>query len=96
LLLVGDDERHLGRVRIAQPRVARERDDAVSERADERPGLDPVRVDERLDEPLVDATRAVEPEVEAAVGEAGEEGDERGAVRLRRRTQAQRAGIPAR
>ena len=53
LELVGDGERGLGRVRVAQPHVARERDDplaaVVAERADERAALGPVRLEERLD-----------------------------------------------
>ena len=48
LLVVGDGERHLGRARVAQPRVARDRDDALGlavagEPADERAALGPSR-----------------------------------------------------
>ena len=46
LELVGDGERDLGGARVAQPRVARERDDpAVLGRGERAPGL-PVRVEE--------------------------------------------------
>ena len=67
LQLVGDGERDLGADRIAQPDVARERDDAavVAERADQRPALVPVRVDEGLDELRRHAQRAVEALVDA-------------------------------
>ena len=54
LLVVGDRERDLRGRRVAEPRIARQRDDvltvAAGERPDERASLDPVRLEERLDE----------------------------------------------
>ena len=97
LLLVGHGERDLGRGRVAQARVARERDDALGlavagERADEGAALDQSGVEVRLDEAVVDRLQAVEAQVEAAVGEAREEVDE---ARPRRR-RAERAGAACR
>ena len=54
LELVGDGERDLRRRGIAEPNVVREGHDALvgslAERADERPALEPVRIEHRCDE----------------------------------------------
>ena len=71
LVLVGHSECDLCGGRVAKARVARERDDAlpavVGKRADERAALDPVRIEEGLDERRPHGRRAVEAEVEAAL-----------------------------
>ena len=77
LVLVGDGERDLCSGRVAEPRIACERDDAlgavVRQRPDERASLDPVRVEGGLDEGRPHGRRAVKAEVEAALREAAEE-----------------------
>ena len=98
LEVVGDGERDLGRVGLAQPRVAREGDDAllarVAERPEQRADVGPVRLDPRLDEPAPQLREAVEAQVAAPLGEAGEELEQRVGVRGVRRAQAQGAAVP--
>ena len=78
LLGVVDGERHLGRVALADSRVAPDRDDAlvtvaVREPAGERAALRPVRIEQRLDEPRLDPPVPVEAQVPALVGQTLEE-----------------------
>ena len=94
LLLVGDREGDLRHSRLAQARIAREGDDAVFERADEGAALDPVRVEERLDEPCVGPAHAVEAEVQASLGKVREERDEAVGVVAEWRPQPKRAAVP--
>ena len=84
LVVVADGERDLGGAPVAQARVVRERDDAALEAADERAGLLPVRVDERLDELRAERGKAVEAEVAALVGELLEERQQHRRCRPRR------------
>ena len=97
LLIVGDGERHLRRRRVAQPRVARERDDVLTVAACECPDegalRDPVGLEERLDERLPHGGRTVEPEVEAPLRERAEEPEERTGVLAPGRPQPQRAAV---
>ena len=81
LLVIGDGERDLRRRRVAQPRVARQRDDALTvaagECADEGALIYPVGVEERLDERRSHSRCTVEAKVEAPLREAAEEVEER-------------------
>ncbi len=78
---VGDGERDLGGVRIAQPRVAGERDDALGAgpglRADQRAARRPVGVEVGVDEPGVRSHGGEEAEAHALRGEPREERGER-------------------
>jgi hypothetical protein len=98
LVVVGDGEGDLGRLALAQPRVAGQRDDALtvvgSNRAEKRPTLGPFGVEIRRDQTRVDRWMAVEAPVEALVGEFGEEPDERVRVGLLGRAQPQSAAFP--
>ena len=97
LVLVGHSKRDLRSGRVAEPRIACERDDAlgavVRQRPDERASLDPVRVEVGLDEGRPHGRRAVEAEVEAALGEAAEELGQGLGVGGLRRPEPQRAAV---
>ena len=94
LVVVGDGERDLGGVAVAQPDVARERDDAiVRDRGDECTSFRPVGVERGFHQPRVDARMTVEAQVEALVRELGEEPDERRGVGAGRLAEAQRAAV---
>jgi len=93
LEFVGHREGNLGNARIAQADIARKRDDEVVLRADERPALDPIGIEHRLDQACVYARMAVEAEVEAPVGEAAEEVEQRVRIRHSRRTQPHRRAV---
>ena len=78
LMGVGDGECHLGRCWIAQPHVARKRDDrlgtaVVGKRADQVAVVRPVRVEKGIDERRADRRGAVEAAIEAVLGQRGEE-----------------------
>ncbi|HEX9351821.1 MAG TPA: hypothetical protein VF877_11165 [Gaiellaceae bacterium] len=66
----------------------------IRERPDQRAALDPVRVDERLDELALHGRRSVESKVEAPFGESGEKGSQRLRVVSHRRTKAQCPAVP--
>ena len=93
LLVVGDGERDLGDIGVTEARVACESDDPVLERPDERAPLDPVGIDERLDEGRANGGRAVESQVEAPLRERVEEADERIDVGRVRRAEPQRSAV---
>ena len=88
LEVVGDGERGLGGVRVAQPDVVADGDDAlpavVPHHPDQRALVGPVRLDERAHEPVAGEGEPVEAEEAAADGEVGEEVDERGDIVLGR------------
>ena len=77
LELVADGERDLGGARVAQPHPVRDRDDTAVERPDQRAALLPVRLEHRLDELRPERGKAVEAEIAAALGEVGEEREQR-------------------
>ena len=97
LVVVGDRERGLGRVRVAQANVVADRDDpllaGVPHHADQGALLGPVRLDERAHEPLACEGEAVEAEKAAPEREVGEEVDERGDVAVGRGPQAERRAV---
>ena len=96
LLAVGDRERDLRPVRVAEPRVAREREDrAVVDTATCNQGaaLLPVRIEVRLDQGRIDRPQAVEAQVKTALGEAGEELDQLAGIGGSRRPQPKRAAV---
>ena len=97
LVVVGDGERGLGRVRVAQPDVVADRDDAllagVAHDADQRALLGPVGIDERAHEAVAREGEPVEAEEAAADGEVAEERDERADVVVDGRAQAQRGAV---
>ena len=98
LMLVCHGERDLCDGWIPETRIVGERDDplpaVVGQRPDEGAPLDPVRIEERLDEGRTDGRRAVEAEVEAALGEAAEELGQCLGVSSLRRTEPQGAAVP--
>ena len=94
LELVGDRKGDLGRAGSAEPHVTRQRDDLVVLRSDERAALDPVGLEHRLDETLVNGRMSVEAKVEAAVGERLEEIEERDCVTLQRRAKPHGRAVP--
>src|SRR5918999_1128128 len=98
LELVGDRERHLGASGIAQPEVVAERDDPLvalgSDRARERPALEPVRVERGLDQLRPDVNMAVEARVPALVRELREEREQPVRVVAPRRPQPHRRAVP--
>jgi len=94
--LVGvlDREGDLGRAAVAEADVARERDGAALEVADEGAALLPVGLEERLDELRPERREAVEAQVAAAIGEPLEEGEQLVGVGRQRRAQPQRRPVP--
>ena len=80
LVLVGDGERRLGELAVAQADVVGDGDDPlallVDQRAQEHPALLPVRLDERLDEPRAELREAVEAQIEAPLRQRAEEGQQ--------------------
>ena len=92
LEVVGDGERCLRRVRVAEADVVADRDDPFVARlahdADQRPLLGPVGLDEGACEPVAGEGETVKAEEAAADGELGEERHERRA----RRSSTERAG----
>ena len=93
LLVVGDGERDLGDLGVTETRVACESDDPVLERPDERAPLDPIGIDERLDEGRADGGDAVKSQIEAPLRERVEEADERVDVGGMRRAEPQRSAV---
>ena len=87
LELVGNRERRLGRLRIAEADVVPDADDAcvgaIAHDADQRAALGPVRLDEAPHEAVAGDGEAVEAEEAAADGEVGEERHHRRARPLR-------------
>ena len=98
LIVVGDRERRLGGVPVAQPDVVAERHDPLLVRlahdADERALLLPVGLDEGAREALAGGGEAVEAEEAAVDGEAGEELDDGRGVVADGRAQAHGASVP--
>ena len=97
LEVVGDGERGLGRVRVAEADVVADGDDPLVARlahdADQRALLGPVGRDEGAHEAVAGEGEAVEAEEAAPHGECGEERDERRDVVLDGRAQAQRGAV---
>ena len=97
LVRVGDGESRLGSGRIAQPLVVPDCDDdlppVLGERPEERAALDPVRLEELLDELRAEARKAVEAQVEAPLRECAEELHELLLVLSARRAEAQRRPV---
>ena len=97
LVRVRNRKGDLGRGGIPEPHVVRKSDDllyaVLSHGANERAAFGPVGVERRLDEAHVEAGVAVEAEIEAVVGEASEEVEERVRVGAQRRSQAKRASV---
>ncbi len=97
LMGVGDRERGFGCPWIAQPCVVGQGNDRLAlvriECADQGAFLDPVRVEEWLDERRARLRGAVEAEVEALVGETGEKLDEGVRVGSQRRSQPERSSV---
>ena len=95
--LVGDGERRLGRLRIAEADVVPDADDALVGRiahdADQGAALGPVGLDEAPDEPVACDGEAVEAEEAATDGEVGEERHHAAHVLLGRRSQPQRGAV---
>ena len=95
---VGHGEGHLGNGWVAQPRVARDRDDAhvvvAADRCHQRAALHPVRVEVGLDERAVHARDPVETREQARDREGMEEPHELVRIRPRRRTQPQGGPVP--
>ncbi len=97
LILIGDGEGDLGYVALAQTHVTTQSDNALAvigrDRTNQRPTLRPVRLEIFRGEPSVDRRMAVKPEIEAQVGELGEEADESVGVVPCRRAQTQGASV---
>ena len=97
LVVVGDREGHLRAQRIPKPHVVREGDDPVfagfGHRARESSPVDPVRIENGVDEPLVDGRAAVEAQVQASERQLLEEPDERLSVRVDGRAQPESAPV---
>ena len=83
--------------RIAQADVAAERHDPlaarVGDRPRQRPSLDPVRVEHRIDQPRPRLRVPVEPQVAALVRQLLEEGDHAFLVVAQWRAQAHRGAV---
>jgi len=92
---VGHCEGDLGYFTLTEAHVAGQSDDALavagSDRAKQRPPLHPVGLESRRDEPSVDRRMPVEAQIQALLGELGEEAEESLRVASCRRTQPQRA-----
>ena len=97
LVRVGDRERALRSGGVAEPHVARERDDllgaVLDERAQQRTTLAPVGLDDLLDELRPETWEAVEPQVEALLRERPEEPEDRIDVVPLGRTEPERAPV---
>ena len=97
LVLVGDGERDLRDRGVAEPGIAREGHDLLEpvgrQRSDQCAALDPVRIDEGLDERRPHGGRAVEAKVEASLGETAQEVGQSVGVGGRGRPQAQRSSV---
>jgi hypothetical protein len=76
LVPIGDRERDFRGATAAETDVLSGGDDGGAMCSDQRAAFLPVRLEHRLDEPLVHVGAAVEPEVEALIGKAAEEGHE--------------------
>ena len=83
LMLVGDGEGGLGQLRVAQANVVGDGDHPlavlVDERAEERATLCQSGLEERLDEARAELREAVEAQIEAPLGQAGKEDEQRSA-----------------
>jgi hypothetical protein len=94
---IRDDECDLGSRGISQAGVAGQSDHAlhavVRERAEQRSTIDPVGIEERLDDWRTNGSYAVESEVEALLREAREEAEQRNLVRCTRRPKAKRRPV---
>ena len=97
LELVGHRERHLGAGGIAQAHVAAERHHALVVRARDRPrqrpALDPVGLEHRLDQPRPRLRVPVEAQVAALLRQVLEEGDDAIRVVPQGRAQAHRGAV---
>ncbi len=93
LVVIGDHEGHLGRRRVTETDVAREGDHPAVQVAHQMAAFVPLGVDERRYELPVDRREAVEAVVEALLGKAVEELDQRVGVRRRRRAQPERRPV---
>ncbi len=93
LEVVADRERDLGDARVTQPDPVRDGHDSAAERSEQRAALLPVRLEQRLDEPRPERGKAVEAEVEAAFGQAGEELEQRFGVLRGGRLQPERRPV---
>ena len=80
LELVGDGECNLGTSEVAKADVARERDNFVGVRPEQCASLDPVGLEHRLDQPLVERGVTVEPEIKALVRQSAKEPEHRSRV----------------
>ena len=93
LVLVGHCEGNFGGVRIAQAHIARQRDDDIVLRADERAPFDPVGFEHGVDKALVHARMSVEAEIEAPVRQPAEEVEQRLAIRRSGRAESHRRAV---
>ncbi len=93
LVGIGHQKGDLGRRRIAEPHIARERDHPPFQLPDQMPSFVPVGLDELVQEPLVHGREAVEAVVEALRGEPTQELEERPCVRRLRRPQPKRRPV---
>ena len=98
-LLVGvrDGERAFRGGGVAEPHVARERDDplgaVLDQRAQQCPALAPVGVDDLVDELRPETREAVEPQVEALLRERSEEPEDRFGIGPGGRAEPKRAPV---
>ena len=97
LLVVGDGERGLRQRRIAQTHVVADRDDPlpvlIRQRTEQRTALDPIRLQQRLDELRPQVREAVEAAVQALTRKRLVEVEQRLAVGGSRRAQAKRSTV---
>ena len=93
LELVADGEGDLRGARVAQPDPVRDGHDAAVERPEQRAPLLPVGREQRLDELRPERGKAVEAEVAAVLGQAGEELEQRVGILRDGRSQPQRRPV---